>query len=78
MKYIEDYIEYIGDKEFVDSLTIPETIQYHLQLKESIGYNVYKLQRGCAEFAKEINKELLIESTLKKIKEFFKNLFTFS
>lgn len=54
MKYIEDYIKFIGEEEFEESLTIEERMLFHLQLRDTVGYQKYKLRREWNIFKEEL------------------------
>ena len=35
---IERYIDYVGDRNFFEELTMPEQVLYKCQIKETVGF----------------------------------------
>ena len=38
MELMEDYIDYLGEREFINSLTIEEQVLYKCQLRDTLGF----------------------------------------
>ena len=47
---MEEYIDYIGDREFVDSLTVGESAMYKSQIKDTLSFTLFALRNRIAEF----------------------------
>ena len=44
IEIVEDYIDYYKERDFVNSLTIPEQTLYRCQIRDSLSFLFYKLQ----------------------------------
>ena len=47
---IEDYIEYMGDRDFVEKLTFEEQVLYKCQVKDTLSFTIFALRSRIAEF----------------------------
>ena len=50
MEIIEDYIDYYKERNFVNSLSIPEQVLYKCQILDSLSFIFYKLLVRICEF----------------------------
>ena len=50
MEIIEDYIDYYKERNFVNSLSIPEQVLYKCQILDSLSFIFYKLRVRICEF----------------------------
>lgn len=56
LQLIEDYIDYYGDREFVNSLTYGEQVLYKCQVRGSISFVLFKVYMRLKEL---FNKEMI-------------------
>lgn len=47
---VEDYIDYMGDRDFVEKLTIEEQVLYKCQTKDTLSFTLFALRSRIAEF----------------------------
>lgn len=47
---MEEYIDYIGDREFVEALTVGESAMYKSQIKDTLSFTLFALRNRIAEF----------------------------
>lgn len=68
-RILKEYIVYIGDTEFVNDLTIPEKVLYIGQIKNSLGFAMYKLKKAWKIFLKKValNKRRMIMNRTTRI-----------
>lgn len=50
IEIVEDYIDYYKERNFVNSLTIPEQTLYRCQIRDSLSFLFYKLHTRVGEF----------------------------
>ena len=53
---IEKYIDYVGDRDFFEELTIREKVLYKFQIKETVGFAKFSLKVRWNEFVESIFK----------------------
>ena len=58
MQIIEDYIDYLGDRDFVNSLTIPEKTLYKCQLRDTLGFAKFALCIRWKQLCEEMTEQL--------------------
>ena len=56
MKLIEDYIDYLDERDFVNSLTVGEQILYKCQLRDTFGFAKFFLRVKWKQFVKSLQK----------------------
>ena len=47
---IEDYIDYFGDREFVEKLTFQEQVLFKCQIKDTLSFTLFALRERIKEF----------------------------
>ena len=47
---LEKYIDYVGDRDFFEELTMQEQVLYKCQIKETVGFRIYSLKARLIEF----------------------------
>ena len=55
MELIEDYIDYLGERDFVNSLTVEEQVLYKCQLRDTLGFAKFSL---CVKWEQFVNSLL--------------------
>lgn len=55
MELIEDYIDYLGERDFVNSLTVEEQTLYKCQLRDTLGFAKFSL---CVKWKQFVNSLL--------------------
>ena len=58
MELIEDYIDYLGERDFVNSLTIEEQTLYKCQLRDTLGFAKFSLFARWKELRNDIAEQL--------------------
>ena len=53
---LEKYIDYVGDRDFFEELTIQEQVLYKWQIKETVGFEKFSLKVRWSEFVESIFK----------------------
>ena len=53
---IERYIDYVGDRDFFEELTMPEQVLYKCQIKETVGFAIFSVKVKLSEFIESIFK----------------------
>ena len=53
---IERYIDYVGDRDFFEELTMPEQVLYKCQIKETVGFAIFSVKVRLSEFIESIFK----------------------
>ena len=53
---LEKYIDYVGDRDFFEELTIREKVLYKCQIKETVGFAKFSLNVRWNEFVESIFK----------------------
>lgn len=46
---MEEYIDYIGDREFVESLTVGESAMYKSHIKDTLSFTLFSLRNRISE-----------------------------
>ena len=47
---MEEYIDYIGDREFIETLTLEEQVLFKCQIKDTLSFTLFALRNRIAEF----------------------------
>ena len=47
---MEDYIDYFGDREFVENLTFQEQVLFKCQIKGTLSFTLFALRERIKEF----------------------------
>ena len=47
---MEEYIDYIGDREFIESLTVGESAMYKNYIKDTLSFTLFALRNRISEF----------------------------
>ena len=53
---MEKYIDYVGDRDFFEKLTMPEQALYKFQIKKTVGFAKFSLKVRWNEFVESIFK----------------------
>ena len=53
---IERYIDYVGDRDFFEELTMPEQVFYKCQIKETVWFAIFSIKVRWNELYKSIFK----------------------
>ena len=53
---LEKYIDYVGDRDFFEELTIREKVLYKCQIKETVGFAKFSVKVRLSEFIEPIFK----------------------
>lgn len=56
LEIVEKYINYYGEREFVESLTISEQALYKCQVRNTISFSFFLMRERLLEFAKIITR----------------------
>ena len=56
VKLIEDYIDYLDERDFFNSLTVGEQILYKCQLRDTLGFAKFSLCVKWKQFVKSLQK----------------------
>lgn len=54
---LEDYIDYLGERDFVNSLTVEEQTLYKCQLRDTLGFAKFSLCMRWKQFLDSLLKE---------------------
>ncbi len=69
-RYFEDYVDYIGDRNYYESLSEKMQKQYQSCILETIGYAMYTLKREVDNLKNALNNALIVvKKILVKVKE---------
>ena len=47
---VEDYIDYMGDRDFVEKLTVEEQVLFKCQIKDTLSFTLFALRERMKEF----------------------------
>lgn len=56
MQIVEDYIDYLCERDFFNSLTVEEQTLYKCQLRDTVGFAKFSLKVRWNEFVESIFK----------------------
>ena len=58
MELIEDYIDYLDERDFVNSLTVEEQVLYKCQLRDTLGFAKFSLYVRLKQFDNSLLKNI--------------------
>ena len=56
VELIEDYIDYLNERDFVNSLTVGEQVLYKCLLRDTLGFAIFSLRVKWKQFVKSLLK----------------------
>ena len=58
---IERYIDYVGDRDFFEELTMPEQVLYKCQIKETVGFTKFSLKVRLSEIIEQYLSKMTVK-----------------